>query len=133
MNTADLPLFAPAPVAEPEHVARLVALLDEAVDWRTAEEVLAHFGWLPTESNKRRVRAWASLTPKVISGQLGYRHLRHASSEEVHHCCARLEHQVKEVADRVGPHPPGISPARGMKTAPRNTEVRHGGANDGKL
>lgn len=98
-----LPLFDFAPpAAEPAEVARLEALLDEAGDWRTAEEVLAHLGRLPTESNKRRVRAWANLTPRVISGQLGYRHLRHASSEEVHHCCARLEHQVKEVAMRVG-------------------------------
>lgn len=99
-SLSELPLFA-APVAADDEVGRFEALLLEARGWRTAEEVLGTLGIVATETNKRRVRAWANRTARVISGQRGYRHLRHASADEVRHCCAALEHQVKEVAERV--------------------------------
>lgn len=102
--TADLPLFAPhaAPAVEAGDVEALERLLLRAGGWRTESEVLVALGRADTESQKRQVRRWANLSPRIISGQDGYKHLKHASVAEVQHCCAALECQAKEVAERVG-------------------------------
>lgn len=97
--TAQLEMFAPA--KEDVNVVFLASHLREHPGWHTAQELLE--GWqLPdTESNRRLIRALASqATPDVISGQKGYKHVQHATPDEVHHCASWFESQAKEMAER---------------------------------
>lgn len=94
----DLPLADPPPDASVETV---VAVLDQEMDWLTAAQLLVKLGEAPSETNKRKLRELANASAgKIISGQKGYRHIRHASPEEITHAANWLEHQAKQMAER---------------------------------
>jgi hypothetical protein len=92
----ELPLFKP-PTTDP-NVDWLSSLLLAKRGWLTAAEIIAASG---SELNDRAVRALASLaSPDVISGQRGYRHIQHATAEEINHAAAWLESQGAAMIDR---------------------------------
>jgi hypothetical protein len=48
----------------------------------------------------RDIRALASASDQIISGQKGYRHIQNASPEEIHHASAWLVSQGKKMIQR---------------------------------
>lgn len=91
----ELPLFRTTP-ADP-NVQWLESILDERRGWLTAREIAAASG---DRVDDRQVRALAAASPSIISGQRGYRHLRHASAEEIDHAASWLESQARAMLDR---------------------------------
>jgi len=83
-------------------VAWLENYLDRLRDWATAADLLQSLGRPVTDANTRWVRALASDSFWVVSGQRGYKHIRHATAEEVNHACAWLESQAKKMSERAG-------------------------------
>ena len=54
-----------------------------------------------TESNRRMLRAIAEASAGwILSGQRGYKHMVHASAEEVDHAAAWLERQAQKMSRR---------------------------------
>lgn len=94
----ELCLATPPPDATIETV---IAVLDQESDWLTAAQLLVKLSEAPTESNKRKLRVIANASAgKIISGQQGYRHIRHATLDEIIHAETWLEHQAKEMGER---------------------------------
>lgn len=84
-----------------ESVDLLIAVLDQSTGWLNAEELCVKLGSKPTDTNKRKIRNLANAsTGKIISGQKGYKHIRHATPEEITHAANWLRHQAKEMDDR---------------------------------
>lgn len=84
-----------------ESVALAISILDQQQGWLTAAQLLVKLGAAPSESNKRKLRDVANSSQgKIISGQKGYKHIKHATNEEVHHAACWLEHQAKEMGER---------------------------------
>lgn len=75
----------------------LEKLLFESKCWMTAGDVQ-----LTTQGRvlDREIRQVASESCKIISGQKGYKHIAHATSEEVNHAANWLESQAKKMSDR---------------------------------
>lgn len=48
----------------------------------------------------REIRALAAVSPDVISGQGGYRHIERSTPEEIRHAAAWLESQGRKMVDR---------------------------------
>ena len=80
--------------------AWLEDLLDTHKCWLTAAEILDFLGCDDTDTNKRSLRLVAATSRWIITGQKGYKHLKHADLEEIHHFCAWMESQAKQMADR---------------------------------
>lgn len=93
----DLPLFEVAD-GDP-NVAWLEQLLLGAGCWMTSRDI-EHT--TAGRLGDRDVRALASASEWVISGQKGYKHIKHATAEEIHHAAAWLESQAKKMSDRAG-------------------------------
>jgi hypothetical protein len=83
-------------------VAWLEKLLKGGQCWMTAGDILLSLGRPQNEDNKRWLRALASESGYIISGQKGYRHLEHCAPEEIHHFAAGMESQAKQMAVRAG-------------------------------
>jgi hypothetical protein len=84
-------------------VQTVIALLDQEKAWLKADELLVKLGSKPTDSNKRKIRNIANWRAKgkIISGQKGYKHIRHATPEEIRtHAANWLRHQAKEMDQR---------------------------------
>jgi hypothetical protein len=99
MTTApqkELP-FAYAP-ADP-NVAWLETLLQGHGGWMTRRDIELNTGGAVSD---RDIRALASASEWIISGQRGYKHIEHASPEETSHAAAWLESQAKQMSDRAG-------------------------------
>lgn len=92
----ELALFRAAPT-DP-NVAWLVELLDQVRDWMTARQIAtASAGRL----DDRQIRMLAAAAaPEVISGQRGYRHIRHGTAGEIDHAAAWLRAQAREMLRR---------------------------------
>lgn len=91
-----LSLFASQP--DSANVAYLVKLLRDAKRWMTASEIGTQVADL---WNDRQIRSLAEAAgPEIISGQRGYRHIEHATAEEIHHAAAWLESQGSKMIDR---------------------------------
>jgi len=71
--------------------------LDTARAWLTANQLGER---MPQQFTDRQLRALAAASDRIISGQRGYRHIRHATAEEVTHAANWLEHQAKEMGER---------------------------------
>lgn len=101
---AELEFFETSP-ADP-NVGWLEELLDGAGCWMKASDVVRTYSPNPmddpSDSEKRYVRELASASEWIISGQKGYKHLRHATAEEIQHAAAWLESQAKKMGDRAG-------------------------------
>ena len=93
----ELPISVPPP--DPD-VRWLEQLLKGANCWLTARDILLTAGG--TQLNDRIVRGLASASAWIISGQKGYKHLEHATPEEIAHCTHWLESQAKRMSDRAG-------------------------------
>jgi hypothetical protein len=83
-----------------ERVRDFELLLEGQADWVTTADLAEMTGRECTESYKRIPRALASASGWIISGQRGYRHLKHATAEEVQRCCATMESEAKKLAER---------------------------------
>lgn len=86
----------------PKEVAWFEKLLQGAKCWMMASDILLAVGRPVDDSGKRWLKALAAETVWVIGGQKGYRHVQHASTEEINHAASRLESAAKVMADRAG-------------------------------
>lgn len=88
-------LFTPRPPAG--EMNWLEKLLFERKGWMTARAIQ-----LATQGSAidRDIRQVASDSCKIISGQKGYKHLAHATAEEVNHAANWLESQAKKMSER---------------------------------
>ena len=89
---------------QPRHAADadvlwLENLLKGAGCWMTAKDIKLTIRGLLYD---RDLREMASASEWIISGQKGYKHMSHATAEEIHHACAWLESQAKKMGDRAG-------------------------------
>jgi len=75
-------------------------LLQMGRDWQTAAEILAAILRPPTDDNKRWLRDLASRSEWILSGQLGYKNLEHATAEEIDHAANWLISQGKKMIRR---------------------------------
>lgn len=93
------PLFQVDP--DDPNVDIFVDFMRSAHRWLRASDILSEWRMEDTDSNRRLIRALAEASgADIISGQKGYRHIEHASPEEVHHAAAWLESQAKKMSDR---------------------------------
>jgi hypothetical protein len=79
------------------NVAWLEQLLHGHGRWMNAAEIVSLTG---QRLHDRNVRELASASEWIISGQRGYKHIEHATPEEIHHCAAWLRSQAKKMDDR---------------------------------
>ena len=97
MSQDELPLFAEPP---DEHIARFVHLLALLGDWITSTQVCHHLVLPVNESSRRMIRDWANASDDVISGQRGYRHVTHATADDISHFCNWMESQASRMQSR---------------------------------
>ena len=101
----DLPPTVLAPVTNPEKsfnpedLRWLQDTLKAKPDWQTSTELLALIG-RAGEDHRRWLRQLASASEWIISGQRGYKHLDHATLDEINHAANWLESQAKKMSDR---------------------------------
>ena len=93
---ANLPLFQVAP--DDPNVAWLESYLQEHREWMTAKQILVVAG--KEGRDERWVRALAQESAWVISGQKGYKHLDHATGEDVCRFVEWMESQAKKMIGR---------------------------------
>lgn len=94
-----LGLFEPRPQVAPS-ANWLERLLLERRGWVTAREILTHAGREDNDAARRLLRVQANKSDQILSGQRGYRHLAHATPEEIHHAAAWWESQAGEMQRR---------------------------------
>lgn len=94
--TDQLPLrmFQAAP--EDGNVRELERLLLEYRGWMSSSLIGSKTGW-----NSDKVNALARASADVISGQLGYKHLAHATAEEQRHFANSLVSRIRELGKRL--------------------------------
>lgn len=97
MNQLNLELFRARPAIDPD-VTWMEETLKQNPRWMLAPELKAESGG---RLCLRTLRLLAeSATPKVISGQDGYKHTDHATGEEVRRFINRMESQSKKMTQR---------------------------------
>ena len=95
--TMQLDLFSrKSPKVTTAEVETLVTSLDICNGWRTAKELAKVTGH---SDRKLRVLANAS-EGRIVTGQKGYQSASNATTDEIHHAAAWLEHQAKEMIRR---------------------------------
>lgn len=106
MNTQlELPAATANPAANqerglnPADVKWLETELKTRADWQTSTELLASIG-RAGEDQRRWLRQCASASEWIISGQRGYKHIDHATLDEINHAANWLESQAKKMSDR---------------------------------
>jgi len=87
-------LFQPEPPATAD-VERLEQWLFGFGDWITASGICQYLDNL----SDRKIRNLASELVLIISGQHGYKHIKHATIEEIGHAANWLESQAKKMSD----------------------------------
>lgn len=97
-DTQQLGLFEAA--KEDKHVVWLESYLLECGNWMTANALALLVGRPEGEESRRWVRSLAQVSDWVISGQKGYKHVKHATAEEVNHFVAWMESQATRMAKR---------------------------------
>lgn len=101
LEQSELSFAPPAPAPAVTEVDRFVQVLQMQSDWLTAADLITRMGLPPTEQSRRFLRIWANASDgRVISGQKGYRHIDHATAEEIVHASRWLIHQAKEMEER---------------------------------
>lgn len=84
--------------ADDPNVEWLKDLLLRKGGWVTAAEICQVAG---DRIDDRRIRSLAEAAGGwVISGQRGYRHIKHAKAGEIDHCVAAWESQARRMQDR---------------------------------
>lgn len=74
--------------------------LRERKGWHTAAAILRSIDRAESEDQKRWLRALASASPHILSGQRGYAHLTHVTLGEADHAAAALISQAKKMIHR---------------------------------
>lgn len=92
-----LSLFVRAPADA--NVQWLEHWLQASGKWWTAAQLSAQ---VQGRLNERDLRALASASEWILSGQQGYKHLDHATAEEIDHAAGWLERQAKKMGERAG-------------------------------
>ena len=87
------------PPRENADVAWFENLLHGANCWLSAKDIALSTGG---KVGERDARALASASGKILSGQKGYKHIAHATAEEVNHAAAWLESQARTMSERAG-------------------------------
>lgn len=89
-------LFTPKPAVDPA-ATWLEKLLFEGKCWMSARDIM-----LTTAGRviDREIRQLASDCPRIITGQKGYKHLAHATPEEINHAANWLVSQGKKMIKR---------------------------------
>src|SRR5579859_2801158 len=82
------------------NVVWLETFLKTQGQWVTADGVLSFHCRQSTETQKRIIRKLANASEWIIQGQFGYKHLEHATAEEVNHAANALESQAKAMGER---------------------------------
>jgi hypothetical protein len=100
MITETEPLIEVAPNPDAEEMQGLELFLRNEDGWLTANEILLIKNQPQTESNRRILRALASESIWIVSGQKGYKHIEHATAEEIDHAANWLESQAKKMSVR---------------------------------
>lgn len=99
-----LEMFRP-PSTDPNVLWLADHLLAES-DWRTAKEILKIIPADIRDNSEakiddRTIRAWAeAAAPKIISGQFGYKHTDHATTEEIKRAINTWESQGTKMIQR---------------------------------
>ena len=101
----ELNLAEPQALTESDRASldHLVEYLDSIKRWVTAGELLEIpiFYSPNTESSRRWLRNLAANSDgQILSGQRGYRHIRHATPDEIDHAANWLEHQAQTMGHR---------------------------------
>ncbi len=91
--------FFPEP-PDDKNVRWLEDLLRSHPGWMTAAQILELLGQDDTDTAKRQLRLLANSSEWVISGQKGYKHLEHATTEEISHFANWMESQAKQMTRR---------------------------------
>jgi hypothetical protein len=82
-------------------VDTVIAVLEQEKTWLKASQLLVKLGERVTDNRKRKLRRLAEHSRgQIISGQKGYKHIKHATLEEIEHAANWLEHQAVEMGDR---------------------------------
>jgi len=83
-------------------VATVKAFLLRNAGWFSAADLCGVFYTETTENSKRWLRrVVARAVPDIISGDLGYKHIDCATTEEIHHAIHRMESQIAKETARV--------------------------------
>lgn len=93
-------LFTPEPALTAKDLADrlwLEAWLENRAEWATAHAIQVASAETLTD---RAIRSVASTSEWIISGQKGYKHIKHSTQEEIHHASAWLESQAKKMSTR---------------------------------
>jgi len=72
-------------------------LLHGAGRWMMAKDIAFTTGGRVID---RDIRDYASASEWIISGQKGYKHITHATVEEINHACSWLESQARKMNAR---------------------------------
>ncbi|HEX3889437.1 MAG TPA: hypothetical protein VHX90_01185 [Verrucomicrobiae bacterium] len=88
-----------APNADVEWLERFLKIND---GWHTSRTLITFIGRPTSDDNRRWIRELASVSAWIISGQKGYKHIEHATAEEINHAAAWLESQAKKMGERAG-------------------------------
>ena len=112
-----LPLFRSAPITP--DVGELGRILEERRGWLKAAEIERLTGW-----SDRIIRELAASSGgRILSGQRGYRHLSHASVEEIDHAANWLESQAAHMQERaIALRRAAIRVSAGAESAIRNPQ-----------
>lgn len=89
-------LFTAKPAVDPE-ASWLEKLLFEGKCWMSARDIMATTKGAVID---REIRQVASECEHIISGQKGYKHIAHATAEEINHAANWLESQAKKMSER---------------------------------
>lgn len=89
-----LRMFAAAPTDE--NVRELERILLDYNGWMSSSLIGSKTGW-----NSDKVNNLARVSADIISGQLGYKHLRHASASEQAHFANGLISRIRELGKRL--------------------------------
>lgn len=98
MSQLALPLFQAQQDAD--QVRLLEDILRSNIDWMISAAILVRMGQQVNENTRRDLRRLASKTAHIISGGRGYRHMDHATTEEITHAVNTLESQASEMLSR---------------------------------
>lgn len=86
-------MFQAAP--DDSNVRELERLLFEHEGWLSSSAIGSKTGW-----NSDKVNNLARVSADIISGQLGYKHIRHATAAEQAHFANGLTRRIRELGKR---------------------------------
>lgn len=89
------------PSAEQHDIRWLETTLNLAACWLHADELITARGETVSYATKRWIRQLASESEWIISGNDGYKHVAHATDEEIAHFVNRMQSQIVVMNHRI--------------------------------